>query len=224
MRTPHPPVQRALDETVKALTAAGHEVIEFSLEDYKRVPSLNEEILFADAGEDVLKTFEHIGEPLMAITEFGIDEQMKPLSVYQLNQLNREKEHIQQEFLSHWLSTKDQTSTGRAVDGLIMPIGPTTACENGHMDYDNYTSLWNILDMPAVAFPVTFVDAKKDQAKGKPNLFDDKDERSWSRYNPELTNGLPVGLQVIGRRWQDEMVLGMAEVIEEALRKSALQK
>lgn len=30
------------------------------------------------------------------------------------------------------------------------------------MDYDNYTSMFNLLDMPAVAFPVTKVDSRVD--------------------------------------------------------------
>ena len=109
---------------------------------------------------------------------------MEAISVYEMHQLNREKEDLQQRFLSQWLSTS--TTTGRPLDALICPIGPTTACEHGQMDYDNYTSIFNVLDLPAVAFPVTKVDKQVD-VKEDVELYNDLDERSWSRCEHKVS-------------------------------------
>jgi len=37
-------------------------------------------------------------------------------------------------------------------------------------------------------------------------------------YNAVGMAGLPVGIQVVGRRWEDEKVLGMMQVVETALK------
>lgn len=54
--------------------------------------------------------------------DFGLNENTRAISVFQLQQLNREKEHIQQQFLSRWLDTrginKVRHSKGRLMDGL----------------------------------------------------------------------------------------------------------
>lgn len=35
---------------------------------------------------------------------------------------------------------------------------------------------------------------------------------------PELFHGLPVGLQLIGRTWEEEGVIAMAEIVDDALK------
>lgn len=39
-------------------------------------------------------------------------------------------------------------------------------------------------------------------------------------YDPELSKGMPVNIQVVGRKWEDEKVLGMMKVVDEALQDS----
>lgn len=38
-------------------------------------------------------------------------------------------------------------------------------------------------------------------------------------YNPEATKGMPVNVQVVGKTWEDEKVLAMMKVIDDALGK-----
>lgn len=38
-------------------------------------------------------------------------------------------------------------------------------------------------------------------------------------YNPEAMKGMPVGIQLAGRRWEEEKVLAMMHVVDEALGK-----
>lgn len=39
-------------------------------------------------------------------------------------------------------------------------------------------------------------------------------------YDPVEMAGMPVGIQVVGRKWEDEKVLGMMRVIDSALGKN----
>ena len=36
-------------------------------------------------------------------------------------------------------------------------------------------------------------------------------------YNPELSKGMLVNIQVVGKKWEDEKVLAMMKVIDDAL-------
>ena len=40
-----------------------------------------------------------------------------------------------------------------------------------------------------------------------------------SLYNPEAMKGMPVGIQIAGRKWEEEKVLAMMRVVDEALGK-----
>ena len=42
-------------------------------------------------------------------------------------------------------------------------------------------------------------------------------EKHGAPYAPEKMAGLPVGVQVVGRAWEDEKVLAMMKVVDEAL-------
>lgn len=49
------------------------------------------------------------------------------------------------------------------------------------------------------------------------------DEWSWSRYDAESMHNHPVGLQLVGRRLTEELVLGAAKVCEALMRESRSQ-
>ena len=46
------------------------------------------------------------------------------------------------------------------------------------------------------------------------------DAREWRKYDPELSHGAPIGLQIVGGRWKDEETLAAAEVVEGIIRGS----
>jgi amidase len=71
-----------------------------------------------------------------------------------------------------------------------------------------------------VVFPVSFVDPQKDSKvplkKPYTALPGNLDAVYWDRYDPEEWAGMPVNLQVVGKRLQDEELLGLARVIRDA--------
>lgn len=75
------------------------------------------------------------------------------------------------------------------------------------------------LDYSAGVIPVTHVDKAKD---GLPDDFKMKDLNGVARgaymyYDADAMHGLPVGVQIIGRRLEEEKVLALMERVEGAL-------
>lgn len=90
------------------------------------------------------------------------------------------------------------------------------------------TSLYNILDMPVGCLPVTRVDAAKDlvtrewegEAGHGSSILEKGVFYGPSKlYDPWLSNGMPVNIQLVGRKWEDEKVLAMMKVVDDALGK-----
>lgn len=82
--------------------------------------------------------------------------------------------------------------------------------------------LFNVCDSTVGVLPVTRVDREKDEL---PEAFLHNSDGSWilekrvyqgsdPAYDASKMHGLPVGVQVVGRAWEEEKVLKMMEVIE----------
>lgn len=85
--------------------------------------------------------------------------------------------------------------------------------------YLGYTVAYNLLDWPSLTIPVTTVDKNIDQP-GVPDVSGELDEANAALWDPVKMHGLPIGLQLVGRRFEEEALLGMGEVVVHALRQS----
>jgi Asp-tRNA(Asn)/Glu-tRNA(Gln) amidotransferase A subunit family amidase len=86
------------------------------------------------------------------------------------------------------------------------------------------TAYYNLLDNAVVALPVTKVDKTLDgwekvPAANCPNPLMEQSLRSL--YDADEMHGLPVGVQVIGHRMNEEFVLGFATQLDATLRSSS---
>ncbi|KAI9065795.1 general amidase [Trametes sanguinea] len=232
---PHPPLKRAMELTKAALEAAGHTaVIDWENHRHLEIYTVGERIFAADDSLDLLKDCELSGEPLMQTMspatdahEYALDEPMqvtivgerRQLTAYELWELHKEKRDLRKSHLDHWEATVARTGTGRPVDAIISPVAAYASCPHGcNSDYF-YTSLCNFLDYTSHVFPVTLADKALD-ARAPPHAFyNGEDEAVYKLYDPELWHGMPVGLQLIGRTYEEEGVIAMTEVVDEALKK-----
>jgi amidase len=98
-----------------------------------------------------------------------------------------------------------------------------------------YTTLWNVLDYPCVAFPVTVVDLELDKnIEERTEFYNHEDEAIYKLCtrisavcglnltscfsdDSELFQDSPIGLQITCRTQEEEAVLAMAEIIKNAL-------
>ncbi len=104
-----------------------------------------------------------------------------------------------------------------------------------------YTTLCNALDYTTSVFPVTHVDATLDVPLEPHEFYNHEDEAiyrlcaycSWCYPcfsfanapllcvldNTDIFSGCPVGLQLIGRTLEEEAVLRMTYIVDEALKR-----
>ncbi|KAK7023858.1 putative amidase PB8B6.03 [Favolaschia claudopus] len=116
------------------------------------------------------------------------------------------------------------------LDGIIAPVMAIPQVPNGSFRtvfaIASATALYNLVNSPSGCIPVTKVDPIQDALTAEwsnlpsPSLL----ERLLYQgkrpiYDPVAMQGMPVGIQVVGKRWEDEKVLGMMEVIDTALGK-----
>lgn len=82
-----------------------------------------------------------------------------------------------------------------------------------------YTKVWNFLDYTALVLPAGKVDRLVDPPKGTEWGSKRGGMNDWNRdlYDPEMMHGQPISIQIVGKRLEEEKVLGTAKVIEEVI-------
>ncbi|TQB75714.1 hypothetical protein MPDQ_002014 [Monascus purpureus] len=204
---PHPPVARGLRMVERTLERLGH----------KANADLQQSKAFtADGGEDARIHFGLSGEvpewPLL----IGREDQKK--NALEIAALNVKKREYQKLYMEYWNSTAELTGTGRPVDGLICAVAPSAAVTPGGFNDVGFTSFVNVLDYTSVVIPVTYADKTVDVAPSNNEFFGEVDRRTQAGYDAEIYDGAPVAVQLVGRRFQEEKMLVLAEHIGAEIR------
>ncbi|KAG8958714.1 hypothetical protein FRC03_008860 [Tulasnella sp. 419] len=139
------------------------------------------------------------------------------LSAYELWSLHQKRRGLRYEYNRHWEETKSSTGTARPVDAIICPVEPYAATPHGLNSDAFYTTIWNVLDCPAAAFPVTTV-KPEDHPDAPHEFYNDEDKFVYEMYKPERFKDAPVGLQLVGRCQEEEAVIRMTEIVDSALK------
>jgi amidase len=175
-----------------------------------------------------LEALHSSGEPILPMSKWIIDETTgKPLTVRETWQWQKKRNEFRKEYARVWNETVDQSDSKndhRIVDVILCPAGPGAAPPLECARYWGYTAVWNLLDYPALIFPVTQVDPVKDipDSEYKPmNERDAYNHQLCKNFLVKLTTSLtnsnmlddtsvyneaPVCLQLVGRRFDDEKV------------------
>ncbi|KAH6649192.1 amidase [Truncatella angustata] len=219
---PHPPVARGVQLTVDAARRAGHKVIEWKPPSHLLGGWIGGDILYA-ATYDVHDALKLSGEPLLQSLEplFGKKKPNPTMSLQEYYELMTRFREYQDQYAEYWESTKSLSGTGRPVDGIIAPVAPHAAVRHNCFFSSSYTLIHNLLDHAAVTVPVTFADKSMDIAPSSVSRMNDIDGKNWNSYDAEIYHGAPVGIQVVGRRLEEEKVLALGEVLSEALKTAA---
>ncbi|CAF4950359.1 unnamed protein product [Rotaria socialis] len=174
---------------------------------------------FADGGKGIKTALNNSGEPLQPGVFTGSKEY--ELSAYENWQLNLARTTYAIKYLAKWNKTREITSTGCPVDGIISPVLALPAYPTGFMFSVGYTGICNLLQLSSVVLPVIRVDQNLDQITDEyrcievTNIFDQATKNAYK--GPETFENIIVGLQVSCRRLEDEKAIGMAMVLEHAL-------
>ncbi|KAF8556541.1 amidase signature enzyme [Imleria badia] len=115
-------------------------------------------------------------------------------------------------------------------DGIIAPVQSLPTIPHGGCAMLSplaaSTILYNVIDSPVGVVPVTRVDPTTDAlpadfvpgATGTSAILEKGMYTAPTpAYDPVAMAGIPVGVQIVGKKWEDEKVLAMMKVVDEAL-------
>ncbi|KAJ8117402.1 hypothetical protein OPT61_g1384 [Boeremia exigua] len=232
---PHPEVQLAVQLVAALFEEAGHTIVPWSTSEHLDCIKIQDQFYRADGGEDIATEVAVAGEPLIAHVQ-SLVESSKAISVYQYWQLNRRKTAIQEAYNARWNAASTHTDAdgdhSHCVDVLISPVSAHTAVPHRSSRWTGYAKIWNFLDYTAMSFPfanfggpaVSSVDPGKICIAASEKQRREYTERhvprneidEWVKglYDPAAMQGLDIGIQIIGRRFQDETVLGVASLLQ----------
>lgn len=185
---PHPPIIRALRETVAKLSASADvEVVEWKPYRHDHAWQLIASLYFCDGGDDDKSCVAASGEPWLPLSRFIIHDNpfCQRRSVEEIWSLTSQREKYRTEYAELWNQTATRSdNSGKPfgmVDVILSPAGPGAAPPLNCARYWGYTSQWNLLDYPALVFPVTQVDQDLD---GRDEGYTPRNEQD--KYNHDL--------------------------------------
>lgn len=183
---PHPPITRAMKELVSKLKGIPKiEIVDWKPHLHDEAWAITSSLYFTDGGAENAATIAESGEPWLPLTKWIIKENpcVKKLTPDKLYYWQEEREEYRKEYAKVW----NETATGKnergelegTVDVILCPVGPGVAPKHNTAKYWGYTSQWNLLDYPALVFPVGKVDKEKDAMEdGLSSMTDLDDENS----------------------------------------------
>ena len=227
---PQPPIRNSLKQTADLLRKAGHIVIPWKI-DQKLAVDLAVSVFRSDAAADLRRRCAWSGEPPM---ESGCDSPDPPLNLSSSWELAMKCLDFRAEVMSQWNQTASED--GQVMDAYISPVNPAIAPRHGdysQVRYFAYTVTANILDYSACTFPTGFVDPVRDgpddldamadtTGHGIPNPTCERDQAIREKYSSSLAaaeayRGMPITLQVVCRRLEEEKVIAIVKMISNLL-------
>ena len=116
--------------------------------------------------------------------------------------------------------------------GEYCPFAQIFSCSKLYRGCDNFsilvvgTLVYNILDVPAGCLPVTRVNSSLDAlteewhqgpGHGSPLLEKGIFKAQNALYNPETLEGMPISIQVVCKKWEEEKLLRVMSLIDDIL-------
>ncbi|KAF5662235.1 general amidase [Fusarium heterosporum] len=208
MVQPTPPVARALKVAREKLEKAGHTIVEWDPVDQKEGADLLERMFLADGGQTIRKELERTDEPWRP--EMEGYRVARDLSTSEMWRLHLERTAFQNRYLDRWNKA--------GIDAIICPTTPYSTLKHGSFRHVAYTGVFNVVDYSAVSFPTGInVDKDLDKLESSYQSLSPLCKSVNEDYDAELVHGLPVSLQIVARRLEEEKVLAMAKLVHETL-------
>ncbi|KAF2138255.1 uncharacterized protein K452DRAFT_234505 [Aplosporella prunicola CBS 121167] len=244
---PAPACARALDQVATALAAEGHEVFDASPPSPFRALVIASQLLNSDGCRTFMSWF-RTGEwndpgAVQMAFYMKLPRPLKYLHYLWVKYVRRD--HMWAELLHGWYERSAfeqwklvaQREAYKAIwhdwwreeakmDFMITVPNATPAVPHDGMKEAvsscGYTFLFNLLDYACGILPVTHVDRTRDALPASFNFrqLNGVAKGAYKYYDAVKMEGLPVGVQVVGRRLEEEKVLAAMEKIEDALEKN----
>ncbi|ROW14069.1 hypothetical protein VPNG_04082 [Cytospora leucostoma] len=206
---PTPPVSRALREAVGRLRSAGHEIVDWDPRDQAQGVSLLGRMFLADGAKSIRKELERSGEPFRP--EMSAYAAAREIGTYEMWQLHLERTDLQKRYLDRWNQA--------GIDAILCPTSPFSTVKNGTYKYVGYTGVFNVVDYSCISFPTGMsVDKDVDVPLGEGyEPLSETCKEIHAEYDADAVHGMPISLQLVARRLEEEKVIAMTKRVLEAL-------
>ncbi|KAH9941257.1 amidase signature enzyme [Epithele typhae] len=199
---PSPACKRALETVVSELKARGHDVVDLEAPSAFEGLEIGAQLLLADAAKVSTQPLRRgeTNDPGVAQARrmFAAPRAYKRAYAWYLRAVARDP--LYAALVGAW-------SEKTVPEYLALGCG--------------YTFLWNVLDYTAGVMPVTHVDRERDGLDATAFKARNAIERGmYGMYDAGRMHGLPVGVQVVGRRLEEEKVLAGMKLVEGVLREA----
>ncbi|KAL7948114.1 amidase [Trichoderma barbatum] len=204
----HPPVARGLRLAHDRLKRAGYEVVELSPPPFQKAWALQLEFgEFMDLSH-MRKLLE--SEPHTKIVQAM--ESMTPKltepkpSVEYLHELNFQIARMAMQMKSYW------RHDGKPLDAILFVNAPHTAVPFDQYKWLAFTSIFNLVDWTSISIPLNENSDKTiDAPMPLEDCYNELDLSIQKLYDAEKFHGLPLSVQLIGQRFEDEKLLALAD-------------
>ncbi|OQD79391.1 hypothetical protein PENANT_c052G06155 [Penicillium antarcticum] len=204
-RPMHPPMKRVLAEAVQKLTAAGHRVVDLAKEMnfVAKACDISWEYFSMDPDRTPLAHIARGGEPPIPSLHFTYDLEgtgAEP-DLRKLFELNVARNEITAQMRRLFVDNQ--------LDVILGAGYQSCAVEHDAYGLPVYTVLANLVDYPACVLPIGNANKAADKAFIREVDY-------VPPYQPQVIQGAPCHVQVIGRRLKDESLAHAVSAIERA--------
>ncbi|KAI0945310.1 hypothetical protein AcW1_001558 [Taiwanofungus camphoratus] len=238
---PSPACSRALQEVVSTLERHGHEVVTIEPPSPYEALKIAAQLLLADGGKSCVAPIRtgETNDPGMVESNrmFRTPLFIKRLYAWYIRHIRGDEmyaglvENWHEKTIPEYLALVSQREAYRerwfefmrdqGLDFVLtvpnaLPAVPHRGMKKGWKSC-GYTFMWNLLDYSAGVLPITHVDRDRDAIVGfKPrNAIE---AGAYQMYDVNKMHGLPVGVEIAGKRLEEEKVLEGMKFIENLLR------
>ena len=107
------------------------------------------------SGPAIIEAVKASGEPPVPPMRALYDQQnVTTNSTAEFWDMCQRRHEYQEAYAAYWRQMDGCSASGRPIDGVILPVAPTTAVRAGEFHYFAYSAIANVLDLPAAVFPV----------------------------------------------------------------------
>ncbi|KAF8184148.1 amidase signature domain-containing protein [Mycena galopus ATCC 62051] len=210
---PQPPIRRALETLVDVLRKdPAFEIVDYQPFKHVEAVALAHELYFVDGAEYLREKAAASGEPILPLTEWVTTlPSVKNHTIHELWEMNLRRETLRAQYLEHY--------NAQNIDVVLCPAGAGPAPALGTCKYWGYTNIWNFVDYPAAVFPTGLysdpaVDLKDHASR---TFMSEADAFNSDCYEPETFDRAPLCLQLVSRRFGDEIVVKALQEFSKAL-------
>ncbi|CAI6331772.1 unnamed protein product [Periconia digitata] len=218
---PVSPILRGIRKVASTLEKHDHKVIKWTPPSHSTLIDLAMRVFTLDGGSDMRSAFALSDEPPAPQLSFLADISGAPEKLAsEVAEVNVALREARKNYLDYWVSTTELTGTGRPVDAVICPLAPTPGARREGYKYVGYSAWVNSLDLTGTVLPVGSVgdDEKEKEEEGRYEGLGEMDREIHDSYDPEFFAGAHCSVQLVGRRLQEETMLGLVEYVSGLLK------